>query len=57
MLSLLVDSMQCGQGKREVFAWAWVKIKPAGDRRFQSMFPFTRVPFWVYPILDPQPRD
>ena len=34
--------------------WAWVKIKPSGDRRFQSMFPFTRVPFWVH-IFDPQP--
>ena len=25
--------------------WVWVKIKPLGDRRFQSMFPFTRVHF------------
>ena len=30
------------------------KIKPPGDRRFQSMFPFTWVPFWVH-IFDPQP--
>ena len=27
--------------------WVWVKIKPPGDRTFQSMLPFTRVPFWV----------
>ena len=24
--------------------WVWVKIKPPGDRRFWSIFPFTRVP-------------
>ena len=30
------------------------KFKPPGDRRFESMFPFTMVPFWV-PIFDPQP--
>ena len=34
--------------------WLWVKIKPPGDRRFWSIFPFTRVPFWA-PIVDPQP--
>ena len=33
----------------------WVKIKPPGDRSFQSLVPFTRAPFWV-PILDPQPN-
>ena len=32
----------------------WVKIKPPGDRRFWSLVPFSRVPFWV-PIFDPQP--
>ena len=32
--------------------WVWVKIQP-GDGRFWSMFPLTRVPFWV-PIFDPQ---
>ena len=36
--------------------WVRVKIKPTGDRRFPSMFPFARVPFWV-PIFDPQPCD
>ena len=34
--------------------WVWVKLKPIGDRRFWSIFPFARVPFWV-PIFDPQP--
>ena len=33
----------------------WVKIKPPWDRRFLSLVPFTRVPFWV-PIFDPQPN-
>ena len=36
------------------FIWVWVKIKPTGARRFWSMFPLARVPFWV-PICDPQP--
>ena len=36
--------------------WVWVKIKPTFmDRRFWSMFPFTRIPFWVH-IFDPQPN-
>ena len=34
--------------------WVWVKIKPPGDRRFESLFPFTRVTCWV-PIFDPHP--
>ena len=34
----------------------WVKIKPPGDRRFWSMFPLTRGPFWVH-IFDPQPLE
>ena len=34
--------------------WVWVNIKPPEDRRFWSMYLFTRVPFWV-PIFDPQP--
>ena len=35
--------------------WVWVKIQPTGhaSRRFYSLFPFTRVPFWV-PIFDPR---
>ena len=28
------------------------KKKPSGDRRFYSLVPFTRVPFWVR-IFDP----
>ena len=36
--------------------WVWVKIKPPGDRRFLSLFPFAKVPFWV-PISDPQPHQ
>ena len=31
--------------------WVWVKIEPPGSLRFDSMFPFTRVPCWV-PIFD-----
>ena len=31
-----------------------VKTKPPGDRRFWSLLPLTRVPFWV-PMFDPQP--
>ena len=27
--------------------WAWVKMNPPGDRRFQPLVPFIRVPFWV----------
>ena len=34
--------------------WVRVKIKPSGDRRFWSIFPFTRLPFGGYPIFDPQ---
>ena len=30
------------------------KFNHSKNRRFESMFPFTRVPFWV-PIFDPQP--
>ena len=37
-------------------SWVWVKIKPAGDHRFWSLVPFTRVPFRV-PIFDPQPVE
>ena len=33
----------------------WGKIEPPGDRRFWSMFPLTRVPFW-YRFFDPQPH-
>ena len=32
----------------------WVNLEPLGHRMFQSLFPFTRVPFGV-PIFDPQP--
>ena len=39
------------------YSWVWVKVKPPADRRFQSMFPLTRVPFWVpfcWPTLSSQ---
>ena len=40
----------------QVSNWAWVKIKPPKNRRFESIFPFTdRVPFWGYPIFAPPP--
>ena len=29
--------------------WLWLKIKQAGLRRFWSMFPLNRRPFWVPP--------
>ena len=32
----------------------WLKIKQGGLRRFWSMFPLTRVPFW-YRAFEPQP--
>ena len=32
----------------------WLKIKQQGLRRFWSMFPLARVPFW-YCFLKPQP--
>ena len=32
--------------------WVWVKIKPPENHTFQSLFPFTRVPFRGYPISD-----
>ena len=41
-------------GTWKIHNWVWVKMKPPGDRRFWSMFPLTRVPFWVY-IFDPPP--
>ena len=31
-------------------------MKPPGDRRFESLVPFTRLLYWV-PILDPQPNS
>ena len=34
--------------------WVWVKINPPENRRFWSMFPFTRIPFWAR-MFDPQP--
>ena len=37
----------------ELVVWVWLKIKQEGLRRFWSMFPLTRVPFWV-PIFYPQ---
>ena len=34
--------------------WVWLKMKQEGSRRFWSMFPFTRVPFWSR-FFEPQP--
>ena len=34
--------------------WVWLKIKHQGLRKFWSMFPLTRVPFW-YRFFEPQP--
>ena len=34
--------------------WVWLKIKQEGLRRFWSMCPLTRVPFW-YRFFEPQP--
>ena len=34
------------KSQQYVANWVWVKTKPPGDHRFESMFPFTRVPFW-----------
>ena len=37
--------------------WVWVNLNhQESDCRFWSMFPFTRIPFWVH-IFDPQPFD
>ena len=33
--------------------WVWVKIKPP----VLVLFSLTRVPFWGYPIFDPQPFE
>ena len=34
--------------------WVWLKIKQEGLRRFWSMCPLTRVPFWYW-FFEPQP--
>ena len=34
--------------------WVWLKIHQEGLRRFWSMFPLTRVPFW-FRFFEPQP--
>ena len=34
--------------------WVWLKINKEGLRRFCSIFPLTRVPFW-YRFFEPQP--
>ena len=41
---------------RQTSKWAWLKIKDLGLRRFWSMFPLTRVPFW-YRFFEPQPSN
>ena len=35
--------------------WVWLKINQGGLRRFWSMFPLTRSPFW-YQFFVPQPH-
>ena len=47
------EDKTAGKRIRGTSIWVWVKIQPPGDRRFYSLFPFTRVPFWGYPIFDP----
>ena len=37
------------------YHWVWLKMKQEGLRRFWSMFPLTRVPFW-YRFFEPQPH-
>ena len=39
---------------RTAYIWVRVKMKPPGDRRFLSLVPFTRVPFWLR-IFEPSP--
>ena len=34
--------------------WVWRKIKQLGLRRFWSLVPFAKVPFW-YRVFEPQP--
>ena len=34
--------------------WVWLKINQEGLRRFWSMFPLARVPFW-YRVFEPPP--
>ena len=36
-------------------AWVWLKINQEGLRRFWSMVPLARVPFW-YRFFEPQPH-
>ena len=45
------ESPAASQGQGALL-WEY-QNSPPGARRFQSTFPFTRVPFWV-PIFDPQ---
>ena len=41
-------------GGKGTLIWQWLKIKQEGLRRFWSMFPLTRVPFW-HQLFEPQP--
>ena len=43
-----------GVEKAQLLLWLWVKIEQEGLRRFWSMCPLTRVPFW-YRFFEPQP--
>ena len=40
----------CVPADASSLVWVWVKIKPSGDRRLQSML-YQGNPFWGYPIL------
>ena len=49
------DSQHAGEGTVPTI-WVWLKINQQGLRRFWSIFPLTRVPFW-YRFFEPQPFD
>ena len=38
-----------------VVKWVWLRIKQLGLRRFWSLFPYTKVPFWISIFFQPQP--
>ena len=46
-------------GSKQPTAWLWLEIKQEGLRRFSSMFPLTRIRFFLsilVPFLLPQPH-
>ena len=59
MMQRIVELLRLGTKPESFLAvyfaiWVWLKIKQEGVRRFWSMFPLTRVPFW-YRFFEPQP--